>query len=81
MFFKVTETCTIDTSDRYVNGESETHIFEANHLASLEDYFADLMGYNLTHGLKIDIEKIEDDEVESALEANGCFEAINIHTM
>ena len=79
MFFKVTETCYTTTSERYTQGETEVHIFEAPALADLDGYFKDLSDYNNANGLRTLVEIIEADEVEAELKANDCFSVININ--
>ena len=73
MFFKVTETCTIDTSDRYTKGEEEVNVYQALDVETLEDYFAedDLKDYITTHGLDVTIEAITEEEAEALTESFG----------
>ena len=72
MFYKTTETCTIDTSDRYVNGEADINIFEADSLEEMTAYFTGINDYLIKNGLEVTIELIEDDNVEAACEEFGC---------
>jgi hypothetical protein len=79
MFYKTTETCTIDTSDVYVNGEKTVLVFEADNVEEMEAYFAGaLANYVETHGLAVTIEAIEAEEVEGIMEANNIFDTMNV---
>ena len=75
MFFKVTETCTIDTSEVYVKGEEEVNVFQARNHDELKAYFEELDEYNTTNGLDITIEEITEDEANALIEG---FIAIDI---
>ena len=72
MFYKTTETCTIDTSERYVNGEADINIFEADSLEEMTAYFTGINDYLIKNGLEVTIELIEDDNIEAACEEFGC---------
>ena len=79
MFFKTTETCTIDTSDVYVNGEETVLVFEADSFEEMTAYFTGpLANYVVAHGLAVTILPIEADEVEGIMEANGIFDTMNV---
>tara|TARA_R110001592_G_scaffold275808_3_gene542922 strand:- start:529 stop:774 length:246 start_codon:yes stop_codon:yes gene_type:complete len=77
LFFKVTETCTIDTSERYCNGEVDVNFFEAESLSVLDSYFKDLSDYNLAHGLRTLIEIVADEDLDAEMKANDCFNAMD----
>lgn len=77
LFFKVTETCTIDSSDRYTNGEVDVNFFEAESLSVLDSYFKDLSDYNLAHGLRTVVEIVADEDLDAEMEANDCFNAMD----
>ena len=72
MFFKTTETCTIDTSERYVNGEADINIFKADSLEEMTAYFTGINDYLIKNGLEVTIELVEDDNIEAACEEFGC---------
>ena len=72
MFFKTTETCTIDTSERYVNGEADINFFKADSLEEMTAYFAGINDYLVKNGLEVTIELVEDDNIEAACEEFGC---------
>ena len=77
MFFKTIETCTIDTSDTYVNGEKTELVFEADSYKEMVEYFTvGLANYIKTHGLEVAIVEIGADEVEAALEEFGMVETM-----
>ena len=63
-FYKVIETCTIDTSDRYVKGEEEALVFKAPSYEAFVAYYDSLKDYNTTHGLDIDAYEITEWDVE-----------------
>lgn len=69
MFFKVTETCTVDNSDRYTKGEVDVNFFEAENLSVLDFYFKDLSDYNLAHGLRTLVEIVADEDINAEIEA------------
>lgn len=81
MFFKVTETCTVDTSGVYTRGESEVNIFEAPSLESIDGYFKDLSDYSNAHGLTTLVEILDANEVDSEMKANDCWSIINVNNV
>ena len=77
MFFKVTETCTVDNSERYTNGEVDVNFFEAESLSVLDFYFKDLSDYNLAHGLRTLIEIVDAEDLYAEMKAHDCFNAMS----
>ena len=71
MFFKVTETCSITTSEIFTQGETIVSIFEAPSLANLDGFFKDMSDCNNTTGWKTLVEIVDADKVEAEMKANN----------